>query len=309
MAEETEVETGTELMKAAEAAGRLSGVQQVALRVLGGGQTIEEAAVAAGVDRRTVSRWIHRDAEFGAAYNLWKRETLEAGRAKALSMADAALGTIAGAIAKGNVHAALAVAKNLGVLKEGKVGETDAGRLGRKRRVRAAKREGKLRSAEESAAVRQYKDPETVAEVDELLAQWQSRRDWMIKRDEEAWRYYELTQQETDGQIWRSGFRRPKGPPGNPRPSEADVRAMAEREARREGKGAEWVEEYMASARGKIALDGNFYVPEEGETEQRVDAGRRNGPRAAPGDREAKREEQYVDEGEEGGPYLEQGRG
>jgi len=75
-------ELGTNEITAAEATGRLRSVQQAALRLLAAGQTIEEAAEAAGVDRRTVSRWIHEDAEFGAAYNLWRRETLESGRAK-----------------------------------------------------------------------------------------------------------------------------------------------------------------------------------------------------------------------------------
>jgi hypothetical protein len=122
--------------------------QQVALQELGKGATITDAALAAGVDRRTVSRWIHHDPNFTAAYNAWCQELLDSGLGRALAMTDSALNTIANAIQNGHVNASLQVVKQLGVLRAAKPGSTDAGQIKRRHAVRKARREKKLREAE-----------------------------------------------------------------------------------------------------------------------------------------------------------------
>ena len=104
----------------------LPAVQQAALQELGKGATITDAAQAAGVDRKTVSRWIHHDAVFAAAYNAWCQELLDSGLGRALAMSDAALTTIANAIQNGHVNASLQVVKQLGVLRAARPGSTDA---------------------------------------------------------------------------------------------------------------------------------------------------------------------------------------
>jgi hypothetical protein len=108
--------------------------QQVALQELGKGATITDAALAAGVDRRTVSRWIHHDPNFTVAYNAWCQELLDSGLGRALAMTDSALNTIANAIQNGHVNASLQVVKQLGVLRAAKPGSTDAGQIKRRQR-------------------------------------------------------------------------------------------------------------------------------------------------------------------------------
>jgi hypothetical protein len=139
---------------APQLAVELTTVQQTALRELGSGGNIADAARAAGVDRRTVSRWIHEDEKFAAAYNAWCNELLDSGGGRALAISDAALTTLAKAIQNGHVNAALQLVKNLGILRPPKAGPTDAEELRRRRAVRKARREKELCEAEFEHGVR-----------------------------------------------------------------------------------------------------------------------------------------------------------
>jgi hypothetical protein len=56
----------------------LSITQCRALENLMNGQTISDAARAAGVGRTTIHRWMRDDAEFQAAYNAWQNDTAAA---------------------------------------------------------------------------------------------------------------------------------------------------------------------------------------------------------------------------------------
>jgi hypothetical protein len=133
---------------AQQLATELSSVQQAALCELGNGGTIADAARVAGVDRRTVSRWIHEDEKFAAAHNAWCKELLDSGNGRALAMGDMALSTLANAIQNGHVNAALQLVKNLGMLRPPKPGPSDAEQLRRRRAVRKARREEELWKAE-----------------------------------------------------------------------------------------------------------------------------------------------------------------
>src|SRR5580765_1661715 len=87
----------------------LSAEQRVALRELVAKRNIGLAAAAARVNRRTVSRWIHEDAEFAAALHAWKRELMDAARAEAAAMLGPALKTLRKAIKNGDKRVALEV--------------------------------------------------------------------------------------------------------------------------------------------------------------------------------------------------------
>lgn len=130
----------------------LPAVQEIALQRLAAGSSISEAAKAARVDRRTVSRWIHSDPQFAAAYNAWHHEMLASGRARLLAMTDLALDTVHSAIAQGDARIAVQVAKATGVMEIPKPGLTEPGRLHRRKRLRDARWQEALAKAELDAA-------------------------------------------------------------------------------------------------------------------------------------------------------------
>jgi hypothetical protein len=130
----------------------LPAVQEIALQRLAAGSSISEAAKAARVDRRTVSRWIHSDPQFAAAYNAWHHEMLASGRARLLAMTDLALDTVHSAMAQGDARVAVQVAKATGVMEIPKPGLTEPERLHRRKRLRDARWQEALAKAELDAA-------------------------------------------------------------------------------------------------------------------------------------------------------------
>lgn len=76
-------------------------------------------AAAVGLGRRTVHRWLATDFELVAELNSRRRELREEVEAKLLALGSAATSTIAEALAKGDVRAALAVLRGIGVLPGG----------------------------------------------------------------------------------------------------------------------------------------------------------------------------------------------
>jgi hypothetical protein len=130
----------------------LPSVQEIALQRLTAGSSIVDAARAARVDRRTIQRWIRSDPHFGAAYNAWQHEMLASGRARLLAMADMALDTVQSALLQGNARVAVQVAKATGVMDAPKPGTTDPGLFHRRKRLRDAKWQKELASAESSEA-------------------------------------------------------------------------------------------------------------------------------------------------------------
>ena len=90
--------------------------QQIALAQLLLGKNVTEAAKAAKVDRTTVHRWLKTDFEFQAAFNRGRQELQDALQARLLQLAERAIETIEEAVAEGDVRAALAVLKGLGLL-------------------------------------------------------------------------------------------------------------------------------------------------------------------------------------------------
>jgi hypothetical protein len=126
----------------------LTAIQELALEHITSGVSIADAARAARVDRRTLHRWIRDDARFAAAYNAWRREVVDSGRARVLAMSNRALDAMNAAIEKGDTRVALQVAKASGALDAQKPGLTDADTLRRKRKLRDGQREIKLEEAE-----------------------------------------------------------------------------------------------------------------------------------------------------------------
>lgn len=126
---------------AAAAAEGLSPPQRSALERMAAGGTATAAAAAAGVSRQTVHRWLRDDPAFAAAHNAWQAAAVESARGRLLALADAAVDTVAAALAHGDAKTALVVLQRQGLLAPPTPGPTDpalVARQDRHRRARAA---------------------------------------------------------------------------------------------------------------------------------------------------------------------------
>ena len=147
----------------------LRAAQELALQNLAAGRSISDAARTVGVDRRTLYRWIHDDARFAAAYNAWRREVVDSGRARILAMSNRALDAVQTAIENGDARIALQVAKASGALDAPQPGLTDADTLGRKRKLRDGQRAMKLEAAEDQFRRDLGENPRQILKRLELL--------------------------------------------------------------------------------------------------------------------------------------------
>ncbi|HET6247558.1 MAG TPA: hypothetical protein VFE47_07675 [Tepidisphaeraceae bacterium] len=89
--------------------------QQYALQELIAGKTYADAARTAGVDRKTLFRWVHHDPAFGAALKAWRRQALCAAQDRLTQAAEAAAMTL-GAAATTDFRAAAILLKSRGLL-------------------------------------------------------------------------------------------------------------------------------------------------------------------------------------------------
>lgn len=100
-------------------------VQLAALGWLMEGKSIRAAAEEVGVSRDTLSRWIHRDVAFRAAYNAWRQEMIESTQARLLRTAETAAAAVHKAIADGDARLALSLLKHLDLTTGVTAGPTD----------------------------------------------------------------------------------------------------------------------------------------------------------------------------------------
>jgi hypothetical protein len=110
---------------AAKAVPGVSPSQLIALECLLAGQNMIDSALAAGVDRSTLHRWLRNDFNFQAALNRGRRDLQEnfSHRLDRLNIDAAAC--VGRAVHEGDVKAALEVLKRLGTLAKSAVGSDD----------------------------------------------------------------------------------------------------------------------------------------------------------------------------------------
>lgn len=126
-----------------ECSGGIAPNQVIALERLLAGDTVTAAAQAAGVSRETVHRWKRYDWQFQAALNQGLNEYQEATRTRLHSVAHRASEIIAQAIERGNLKAAIAVLKGVGVLpgSASPIGPIEPVEVQEEARLASAKRE------------------------------------------------------------------------------------------------------------------------------------------------------------------------
>jgi hypothetical protein len=128
-------------------ASELTPPQQLVLQQLSMGAGIKQASKATGVPRRTISRWVNENPKFIAAFNAWKIEQIESGRASALAMTDDVMAALRTGVQKGDTNIAFRMALKMGMLTT-TPGPIEAGEVERRRRIRGAQVQDELSHAE-----------------------------------------------------------------------------------------------------------------------------------------------------------------
>jgi hypothetical protein len=94
----------------------LSPTQLRVLAELLSGQSVTSASAAADVNRSTVHRWLRTDFDFIAAYNEARNEMRAEAELRIIAASARAADTLIEAISEGNVLAAVALLKGIGLL-------------------------------------------------------------------------------------------------------------------------------------------------------------------------------------------------
>jgi uncharacterized lipoprotein YajG len=120
----------------AEAAAlSLSPAQRTAIIRLTSGDTRSEAAIAAGVTRTTLYRWLNHDPAFQAAFNAWHKDLITTAQGQLLAASQDAINTVLNSIRRGNAQLAWKLLESQGLTQGSKPGSTDVGQLQRAEEV------------------------------------------------------------------------------------------------------------------------------------------------------------------------------
>jgi len=111
----------------AEAAAlQLTPAQRAAIIQLTSGATRSAAAIAAGVTRTTLYKWLNHDPNFQAAFNAWHKDLITTAQGQLLAASHEAVNTVLNAIRRGDARLAWKLLESLGLNKLSKPGSTDA---------------------------------------------------------------------------------------------------------------------------------------------------------------------------------------
>jgi hypothetical protein len=122
--------------------------QERAIVALAAGRSAIEAAVEAGVSRRTLHRWLREDAAFIAAYNAWRRDATQSARGRMMALTNDAVDSLAAAVRAGDGRLALQLLKSLGLAAAEPEGPVDPQTVLRERELKRLKEESELREKE-----------------------------------------------------------------------------------------------------------------------------------------------------------------
>ncbi len=105
------------MRKLAENESGLTVAQENVIAALLTGKSMTAVAHHAGVHRDTIANWLRDDAAFLAAFHRARREQAEEHTMRLTALVSHALDVVEGAVAAGDVRAALTVLKGAGVLR------------------------------------------------------------------------------------------------------------------------------------------------------------------------------------------------
>jgi hypothetical protein len=128
----TEIITPVAVVTAAEAnALLLTPPQRAAIIQLTSGATRSAAALAAGVTRTTLYKWLNHDPAFQAAYNAWHKDLITTAQSQLLAASHEAIACVLTAIRRGDARLAWKLLESQGLTKTPKPGSTDVAHLQR----------------------------------------------------------------------------------------------------------------------------------------------------------------------------------
>ena len=123
---------------------QLTAQQRYAMEKISSGHSMIQAALAAGVHRTTLYRWLREDPDFQAAFNTWQLDAMTTARGRLIALTHSAVTTLGNSIASGNTHASLTLLKSLGLLKTFKPGQTDPETLQTQAELEATRQRNRL---------------------------------------------------------------------------------------------------------------------------------------------------------------------
>jgi len=90
--------------------------QLIAIESLISGKSMTAAAEAAGVNRATLWRWLHKDPDFQATLNSYKKDAVEQVQAQLAGLSTLAISAVKKALQAGDAKTGLALLRGLGAL-------------------------------------------------------------------------------------------------------------------------------------------------------------------------------------------------
>ena len=116
----------------AEAAAlQLTPAQRTAIIQLTSGATRSAAAMAAGVTRTTLYKWLNHDPNFQAAFNAWHKDLITTAQGQLLAASQEAINAVLNAIRRGDARLAWKLLESQGLTKLATPGSTDVAQLQR----------------------------------------------------------------------------------------------------------------------------------------------------------------------------------
>jgi len=107
----------------------LSKPQRTAIIQLTSGSTRSAAAIAAGVTRATLYKWLNHDPAFQAAFNAWQKDLITTTQGQLLAASQEAVAVVLSAIRRGDARLAWKLLQSQGLIAPPNPGPTDVREL------------------------------------------------------------------------------------------------------------------------------------------------------------------------------------
>jgi len=127
--------------------------QAKAIEMLGKGHKAMECAKAAGVSRMTLYRWMHKDANFIAAWNAWRRMQVKVARSRLLGLTNTAIDAVETSLTAGDGKLAVKVLERMGILEQEPAGPEEPEAVRRELESDVREQRGKVVQREQATVM------------------------------------------------------------------------------------------------------------------------------------------------------------